>query len=178
LESNEEGGYLLGTEVTKVIKLVRCVDNGYLSCDSLTVGKEYNVLGVDGEFYRITNDTGETLWYCTYRFEDVMESEEALRYDSGKPRFDLIPGDAMFALATAFTNGSKVYPERNWEKGMPWGKCFGALMRHAWKFWIGEDIDKETGSPHIILAAWNCIALYCYYNRNIGVDDRVQIRTQ
>ena len=103
----------------------------------------------------------------------VKNDGGGLRYDSNKPRYDLIPPDALDALATLYLEGAKKYDERNWERGMKWGKVFGPLMRHAWAFWRGDRYDKETGTHHMISAAWNCIALYVYDKRGLGEDDRV-----
>lgn len=98
--------------------------------------------------------------------------EAALRYDQGKIRYDLIPADALEALAAVYTAGAAKYSERNWEKGMSWSRCFGSLMRHAWAFWRGEVIDAETGCHHMAMAAWNCFALFSYHKRTVGTDDR------
>jgi|GEM_PF-1523571 len=95
-----------------------------------------------------------------------------LRYDDGKARYDLIPPEALEALAHHYRLGAAKYADRNWERGMKWGRCFGSLMRHCWAFWRGETHDKETGSHHMIAAAWNCIALFTYDERKIGEDDR------
>lgn len=97
---------------------------------------------------------------------------EGLRYDTGKPRMDLIPPEAVFALADALRVGAEKYAERNWELGMDWSRVFGSLMRHAWKFWRGEDIDEETGVPHVDLIMINAVFLCTYYRRKIGKDDR------
>ena len=101
-----------------------------------------------------------------------QRQEPALRYDAGKARYDLIPPDALHALAEVYTRGAAKYEARNWEKGMSWGRCFGSLMRHAWAFWWGESIDPETGCHHMAMASWNCFALFCYDTRGAGVDDR------
>ena len=95
-----------------------------------------------------------------------------LRLDAGKPRMDLLPPEAMIALAELYEVGSRKYAERNWEKGMPWGKCFACMMRHAWKWMAGEDHDDETGCHHMIHVAWNAIAIFVYARRGIGKDDR------
>ena|ERR1043166_739769 len=108
---------------------------------------------------------------CDIRTPQQME-EAGLRYDAGKIRYDLIPADALHALAEVYTVGANKYAPRNWEKGMSWGRCFGSLMRHCWAFWRGKDIDKETGCHHMALAAWNCMTLFCYSTRRIGTDDR------
>lgn len=101
-----------------------------------------------------------------------QKEEPALRYDAGKPRFELIPEDALTALAWVYTKGAKKYADRNWEKGMSWSRCFGSLMRHAWAFWRGEELDPETGCHHMAMAAWNCFALVSYSFRKVGDDNR------
>ena len=103
------------------------------------------------------------------------KSEAALRYDAGKSRYDLIPPEALDAIATLYTYGANKYAERNWEKGMSWSRCFGSLMRHAWAFWRGENVDPESGLHHMTHAAWNCIALFTYSVKAIGTDDRSKL---
>lgn len=95
-----------------------------------------------------------------------------LRYNEGKPRYDLLPPEALDALATHYGAGAKKYADRNWERGMAWCKCFASMMRHSWAWMRGEDIDPETGSHHMIAVAWNAIAIFTYYQRRIGEDDR------
>uniref|UniRef100_UPI001E4FF338 dATP/dGTP diphosphohydrolase domain-containing protein n=1 Tax=Acetomicrobium sp. S15 = DSM 107314 TaxID=2529858 RepID=UPI001E4FF338 len=38
-------------------------------------------------------------------------------------RYDLIPSDALRELAKVYTVGAEKYGERNWEKGMSWGRA-------------------------------------------------------
>ena len=99
-------------------------------------------------------------------------SEPALRFDAGKPRYDLLPPDALEELVMVYTKGAAKYADRNWEKGMSWSRCFGSLMRHSWKFWKGEKLDPETGCHHMAMAAWNALALIAYDMRGKGTDDR------
>lgn len=95
-----------------------------------------------------------------------------LRLDAGKPRYDLIPGEFMDALAMHFTVGARKYQDRNWERGMAWCRCFSSMMRHGWAWMRGEDIDPETGSHHMVAVAWNACVLFTYARRQVGVDDR------
>lgn len=103
-----------------------------------------------------------------------LKDEPALRYDHNKPRYELIPPEALEALAWVYTKGAEKYVDRNWEKGMSWGRCFGSLMRHCWAFWRGEAVDSETGCHHMAMAAWNCFALFYYQRRCLGTDDRAK----
>lgn len=104
----------------------------------------------------------------------ALQTNGGLRFDSGKPRFDLIPPEPMLALANHFAVGALKYAERNWELGMNWGRCFRSTMSHLWKWLGGEEFDDETGSHHLICAAWNCFVLYAYWARGVGKDDRAK----
>lgn len=102
--------------------------------------------------------------------------------DEGKPRMDLIPPELVFALATILALGAKKYTDRNWERGMDWGRVYAACMRHLWAWWGGRgqtsksflfgDLDDESKYSHL----WHALAcitfLVTYEERNIGIDSR------
>lgn len=97
---------------------------------------------------------------------------EGHKDDDGKPRYDLIPPEFLDDTAKVLTYGAMKYAPRNWEKGMAWGRVFGALMRHMWAWWRGQKLDPETGLPHLAHAAC-CIAfLMAFEARGVGKDDR------
>ena len=101
------------------------------------------------------------------------KSEPGKKWDKGKLRYDLLPADSLEELAKVYTVGADKYSDRNWERGMSWGRVFGAIMRHAWAFWRGEENDPETGINHMAHAAWNCFALIAYSKRDMReFDDR------
>jgi hypothetical protein len=105
---------------------------------------------------------------------EKAQKVEGVKFDDDKPRYDLIPPEALEGLAKVLTFGAKKYAPRNWEKGMTWGRVFAALMRHLWAWWRGEDKDAETGLSHLDHAAC-CIAfLQTYEVRHSGTDDRGQ----
>jgi hypothetical protein len=107
---------------------------------------------------------------------------EGVKHDTGKPRMELIPPEAMFALADILTSGAEKYGDRNWEMGMGWSRVFGGCMRHAW-CWFGgkgparrsfifEDADLETGRSHLWHLMTGVAFLVVYEERGIGTDDR------
>lgn len=97
---------------------------------------------------------------------------EGRKDDSGKARHDLIPPELPDAVAQVLAFGAAKYGERNWEKGMSWGRPFAAMMRHLWAWWRGEKADPETGFSHLWHAA-ACIAfLIAFEERKTGTDDR------
>lgn len=87
-------------------------------------------------------------------------------------RFDLLPFDALWQVALVFGKGAEKYAVRNWEQGYDWSKTFGAMQRHLALFWQGENVDAESGLPHMAHAAWHALALLTFYLREIGTDDR------
>lgn len=100
------------------------------------------------------------------------EPTGGLKFDAGKPRYDLIPPEIEEAIAKVLTFGASKYGERNWELGMNWGRTYAALRRHMAAWWSGENTDAETGMPHTWHAAC-CIAFIVSFEaRGVGTDDR------
>jgi hypothetical protein len=97
---------------------------------------------------------------------------EGKKNDTDKLRFDLLPPEALEQLAAVYTYGCKEYGDRNWEQGIKWGRIFAAIMRHLWAFWRREDLDKESGLPHLAHAAWGCLTLLTYRTKHLKLDDR------
>ncbi len=97
---------------------------------------------------------------------------EGIKFDSGKPRYDLTPPEVEEAIATVLTFGAEKYGDRNWELGMAWGRPYAALRRHMAAWWSGEEFDPESGLPHTWHAA-ACIAfLVAFEARDIGINDK------
>src|SRR3990167_2452104 len=69
--------------------------------------------------------------------------------DDNKPRFDLLPFDALRAVATVLTFGAAKYEDRNWEKGMKWGRLAAATLRHIGSWMCGYDYDEESKLHHL-----------------------------
>lgn len=89
-------------------------------------------------------------------------------------RYDLIPAGPLRAVAEHYGKGAAKYEDRNWERGYEWSKSFGALMRHAWQFWNGEDIDEETGSHHMAAVTFHALALIEWASTHPEFDNRVK----
>ena len=73
----------------------------------------------------------------------------AKKFDTDKPRYDLVPVYPTEAAAKVFAFGANKYGDRNWELGLQYGRLKAALMRHVEAFWKGEEIDPESGLPHL-----------------------------
>lgn len=86
-------------------------------------------------------------------------------------RFSLIPPDFFWALAEHYGCGALKYEDRNWEKGYKWSLSLDALQRHLSQWLMGENLDQETGSHHLVAVAWHVIALWWWSQRGKGTDD-------
>jgi len=109
---------------------------------------------------------------CSFvRLED-LDKDAGRKDDTGKLRYDLIPPYALQRLAEVYTIGAGKYEDRNWEKGIPWGRIFAAMMRHAWAWWNGEQNDQVDGQHHLASVAWTAFALMEYEITHPELDDR------
>jgi hypothetical protein len=107
---------------------------------------------------------------------------EGRKDDQAKLPFDLIPYDALLPIAEVLQFGAAKYSERNWEKGMRWGRVYAALMRHliSWfmrdiptkKNYLFGDLDSETELSHLAHAGCCILFLISYELRGAGTDDR------
>ena len=94
------------------------------------------------------------------------------KHDDDKLRYDLVPWDAMDEVTAVLTFGAIKYADRNWERGMNWGRLIGAAFRHVTKWAMGEKLDPETGKSHLAHAICCLLFLLAYEIRGIGHDDR------
>ena len=95
-----------------------------------------------------------------------------VKYDAGKPRFDLIPTEPMRQIADVFAYGAEKYADRNWECGMAYGRVYAAMQRHLHAYWGGEFFDKESEMPHLAHAAFGILALLEFEHTHPEMDDR------
>ena len=94
------------------------------------------------------------------------------RHNSGKLPIDLVPTDAIKGMAEVLKLGMEKYDKRNWEKGAYYSVPYASLMRHIMAFWEGEDLDQESGRPHLEHVLTNAAFLLRYYNEYPELDDR------
>lgn len=64
-------------------------------------------------------------------------------------------------LAKVLTFGAAKYEENNWRKCENVGQYFSAAMRHFVAHSRGEEVDSETGLPHLFHITTNLMIIYC-----------------
>lgn len=138
---------------------------------SLKIGDRFVFVGEDGELgglvwektgpYSASTQGGpafqvsdDRVMWCPGEFiEDLPPlkplTEEGSKDDQGKRRYDLVPASAERFLAEVMTFGAHKYDDLNWTKGIPFHKLYASARRHLNAFWEGEDMDEESGLPHL-----------------------------
>ena len=91
-------------------------------------------------------------------------SEKALRFNQGKPRLSLVSFLAMTGLARVLEFGAIKYAPWNWTKGMPVDQVLDCLLRHTAAIQRGEELDPESGLPHIDHLQCNAMFLSHFYH--------------
>lgn len=82
-----------------------------------------------------------------------------VKHDSEKPRFDLLPWDALTEVAKVLTFGARKYSDNNWRIVKNGEKRYNsAMLRHHAADDAGEQYDEESGLLH--LAHMACCALF------------------
>jgi hypothetical protein len=87
-------------------------------------------------------------------------------------RYDLIPSDSLDEVAKVYGYGASIYAPRNWECGYAWGLSIAALERHVSAFKQRQDIDPESGLPHLAHAVFHCLSLMRFMRSYPDGDDR------
>jgi Domain of unknown function (DUF5664) len=72
------------------------------------------------------------------------------KFDGDKPRWDLLPMQAVRAAVLVLTYGARKYAPDNWRK-VPDARAryYAAAMRHLSAWWTGEKLDPESGHQHL-----------------------------
>lgn len=105
---------------------------------------------------------------------DAMEKWQGggVKFDTDKPRMDLIDPYAMEELAKVLTFGAKKYAPNNWRKGITLSRLFAAVLRHIFAMMRGEDLDPETGLSHAAHAMCCCMFIVWTNKYRWDMDDR------
>ena len=75
--------------------------------------------------------------------------EKAIKYDTDKPRTELLPMNPLLEISEVFTFGAIKYSSWNWCNGFTYSRLLGSLLRHIFLWAAGEDFDKESQKSHL-----------------------------
>lgn len=112
---------------------------------------------------------------------EQQKDEPGRKFDDGKCRLDLIPFDCLWELAKVYSFGAQKYADHNWRKGMSFSRIIGAILRHIFKYIMGESKDPETNCHHLAHAVWGMFTLMSFdfsYGHYAKFDDRQYMQTK
>jgi hypothetical protein len=98
--------------------------------------------------------------------------EKGTKKDQGKPPLKFLTKAFLFGVASAHMFGAKKYGDWNFRKGLEYTRLTDSAMRHLIAFLDGEDLDPESGLPHVHLAGANINMLCDMIENKPELDDR------
>ncbi len=101
--------------------------------------------------------------------EDELKAQ---KHDDGRPPLGWLPRTAVVQVSQVLAYGARKYSRHQWRKGMEWQRLIDASLRHIYAFSDGEDIDPESGLPHLAHAACCLSFLMEYTTTHPEFDDR------
>ena len=103
---------------------------------------------------------------------DSAAPNKGLKYDSEKPPISLLSRSWLLAVASVMGFGAKKYAAHNWRNGIEQSRLLSACFRHILAYNEGEDIDPESGLPH--LAHASCCLMFAFESliTHPELDDR------
>lgn len=81
--------------------------------------------------------------------EEKDASVTGLRFNTGKLQWGLIDFRALESTVRVLEFGAKKYTADNWKKGLSKKEILESMLRHIFALLRGEEIDPESGLPHI-----------------------------
>jgi len=100
-----------------------------------------------------------------------ISSAEADRFNQGKLQWSLVDFNAFEDMVRVLEFGAQKYDAHNWKKGLMVSGVCESLIRHLFAYMNGEDIDPESGLPHI--GHIQCNAMFLgNYSKRPELDDR------
>ena len=91
-----------------------------------------------------------------------------------KPRLDLVPLTAMTYIAIGLQEGLRKYGPASWRdvESVDLAQYVGASLRHIMAYADGEDIDPESGNPHLAHAMASLAIMVELIEKGNGTDTR------
>lgn len=113
------------------------------------MGKKKNKAKEWHAFLSYKDDTGEWL----------ESNAVGKKFDSDKPRMDLLPFDALLEVSRVLALGASKYGDDNWRLVEPISRYEAAMLRHLAAHKMGEETDPESGLSHLAHVACNALFL-------------------
>jgi hypothetical protein len=108
-----------------------------------------------------------------YRTLEIKDTNPKDAVGIRKAPMSAVPAQPLLELGLAMMEGARKYGRHNYRiAGVRSSVYYDAVMRHIMAWWEGEDIDPDSGLPHLVKAmACLCVLRDSFISGNV-VDDR------
>ena len=134
--------YKIGDKV-RVKPFEDCIGEGkciFVESMSYLCGQEFTIEEIEG---------GKVIIDCWSMRPEWLEPVSALRYNTGKPKWSLVHMNSLVPMIRVLEYGALKYAPFNWQKPMKRDELLDSMQRHMAALIDGEELDKESGLPHI-----------------------------
>ena len=91
----------------------------------------------------------------------------------GKIPLEYLPWEVLIMDSVVHKHGADKYGVRNWRIDPILASTYeGAMMRHILAWALGEDIDPDSGQPHLVHLRANCAVILDAQAHGTLTDDR------
>jgi len=95
-----------------------------------------------------------------------------MRFNSNKAELHQVPTSVINGIAKVLMYGAQKYEKGNFRRGMKWTVPYDCLTRHMMLWLDGQELDEESGLPHLYHAAANIAMLIEFSETCPELDDR------
>ena len=78
-----------------------------------------------------------------------MTEEKGQRFNEGKLKWSYVHFGSLEPMVQVLMFGAKKYAPHNWMKGLDKIEILESMQRHLAALFAGEEIDPESGLPHM-----------------------------
>ncbi len=106
------------------------------------------------------------------RLDAAQPAPRFVKHDDGKLPLDLLPFVAIEQMARVLAFGARKYTAHGWRNVDKRSRYLAAALRHLVAYARGEDLDDDSGLPHLA-HAMTCVAFLVEAEAmGLGEDDR------
>ena len=103
----------------------------------------------------------------------VIDLNPKAKFGDEKVPLHLFPPVAMELIALVMKNGAEKYGPYNWRlTKVKSSTYYAAMLRHLTAYFEGQDIDPESGKPHLAHVAASVCILLDADSKGCLIDDR------
>lgn len=104
--------------------------------------------------------------------ENPFNGDETVSFGDAKEDLTMIDPQFLREVSKVLAMGAEKYERDNWRKGTKYQRRMASALRHIMTWIDGEDLDDESGLPHLAHAVTNLMFVMNWQRRGVGTDDR------